>query len=216
MRPKMLHAALAAVLATALCLATPARATVGPARAPIRVMTYNTALMNLEASFEPSQLTVSIDTNKDSCGGQPYNARVAMISDWIKQEDPDVVILNEVWNDDQKGAFVFELAANGPYKSYIYKIKGETPGMNNPYADPGLSTATAIQLFATILGNPSAANLVAPALINATVCPLFPPACVPAGITDVKVHMQDSGLMLFSRYNFVKFDSPNFVPLKKG
>ena len=75
-------------------------------------MTYNTALMNLEASTEPNQFTVSIDTNKDSFGGQPYNARVAMISDWIKQEDPDVVVLNEVWNDDQKGAFAFELAAN--------------------------------------------------------------------------------------------------------
>ena len=205
--------ALVAALGAVLFLGSPARAVTGPARAPLRMMTYNTALMNLEATLQAglASIDISWDVNKKGYGGAPYGDRVIMISDYIKAEDPDVVVLNEVWNDQQKDEFVTELAANGDYKSYVRKIQGKAPGMFNRFADPGLNTQNMIDIFATLMGKP--AGWTVDLFLDSIVCPAIPvPGFCP--ITDVDIHMQDSGIMLFSKHPFVEFDSSHFKRLK--
>jgi hypothetical protein len=202
---KTLHIVGVAVLAAVLFLAPAARGTAGPSRAPIRIMTYNTALMNVAGTFYgvPPGVTLSFDTNKDNFGGAPYAARITMMADRIKQEDPDVVILNEVWNDDSKNHFINELAnPNDPsakWQHFVSKIQGDVPGMYNPYADPGLTQQSSIQLFSMLGWNDAA--------LAATLflCPPLPPGICP--IVDIDIHMQDSGIMLFSKHPFVAFDS---------
>jgi hypothetical protein len=215
MTTKTHRIALVAALAATLLVAPRARAVIGPSRAPIRLMTYNTALMNLEATLQAgaAPLDISLDVNKDGFGGQPYDDRVSMISSYIKDEDPDVVVLNEVWNDDQKNKFVEYLTApNGPYDSYIKKIKGKAPGLFNPLADPGLKVENVISLFAKLIGCPAGQTV--DAFLSANLCPFLPPGFCP--ITDVDIHMQDSGIMLFSKHQFVEFDSANFPHPPKG
>ncbi|MFY9825478.1 MAG: endonuclease/exonuclease/phosphatase family protein [Thermoanaerobaculia bacterium] len=172
---------------------------------PIQLMTYNTALMNLQATVYFALLspqTISIDTNSAAYGGQPYADRIALMAGYIKQEDPDVVVLNEVWHADSKDAFIEQLATNGPYKHYIRRIVGNVPGMNNPFAVPG--TASTLELVTHALADPTSPALVA---FNQLAGPLLPTG----PIVSVDVQFLDSGIMLFSKKPFVKFDNPSFL-----
>src|SRR5262249_27731799 len=152
--------------------------------------------MNLRATvyfehFPP--LPISIDTNSSAYGGKPYEDRIVLMADQIKQEDPDVVVLNEVWHPDSKDKFVEELAVNGPYKSYIKLIKGKVPGMNNPFAKPGV--ASAIELVTYALAGPGPAL----DLFNVLAGPLLPSFPITGNILSVDVKNLDSGIMLFSK-----------------
>src|SRR6516162_11110307 len=87
---------LAVALGITTCLgARPAKA--GPVPVanivrPIRLMTYNTALMSLSgrvigtAFGIPVDAKITIHTNGDSFGGSPYDDRVDVMVDRIKQE----------------------------------------------------------------------------------------------------------------------------------
>ncbi len=174
---------------------------------PVRLMTYNTALMNLSANVyvigAPTPvIPISIDTNKDLFGGKSYGSRIWLMSEYIKKEDPDVVVLNEVWDDTDKDTFVRCLALNGPYPFYIKKISGSQPGMNNPFAVPG--TASELDLVANALGSPQ--GTAALVFISQLLQPFLPGL----EIVGVDVKYQDSGLMLFSKKPFAPFTATDY------
>jgi hypothetical protein len=68
----------------------------GPCPSPIAERVIGTAL------GWPVDQKITIHTNADSFGGLPYDDRVDVMADRIKQEDHDVVVPNEVWDDAQK------------------------------------------------------------------------------------------------------------------
>ncbi len=202
-------AGLAVLAAVALLAVTsPARAAV----TPLRLMTYNTALMNITANLHVGvppvpvppgvSIPISIDTNSDDFGGQSYSKRVQLMADQIIAEDPDVVVLNEVWHLDQKNDFVTALAPNG-YPNFISIIQGDPPGIQNPFSAPGLGSD--IEMLADILGTP--ANLTPLAGVNLAILPFIQPL---GPIYSVNLQYQDSGIMLFSKKPFASFDSPQF------
>jgi endonuclease/exonuclease/phosphatase family metal-dependent hydrolase len=164
---------------------------------PIRLVTYNTALMTLKADatllVPPWQVPVTIATNRKAFGGQTYSRRIELMADYIEQEDPDVVVLNEVWDDVDKDKFIKELVQNGPYTSYIRKVSGPIPGFSNPFAAPGIQTD--IELLGNFLGTGAGDALMF--LIGNLVG-------VP-GIVDLNLQYQDAGIMLFSKSPFAPF-----------
>jgi Endonuclease/Exonuclease/phosphatase family len=168
---------------------------------PIRLMTYNTALMSLTgrvigtALGWPVDQKITIHSNADSFGGLPYDDRVDVMADRIKQEDPDVVVLNEVWDDAQKKRFVDDLSPT--YPAYIRKIVGPVPGANNPFAAPGQGSD--IDRIAHFLKSP--AGVPAVTILTGFVTPLIPGI----QIFSFTLDMQDSGIMLFSKKPFTTF-----------
>jgi len=203
-----------AVLAAVAVLA--AMSSARAAVTPLRLITYNTALMNITADLHLGTpvfplppglpMTISIDTNSSDFGGQSYSTRVQMIADRILAEDPDVVILNEVWHPDMKNAFVKALAIDPPpqaaYGNYIRSIQGDIPGYKNPFAAPGLGSD--IEILADILGNPFNPNL---ASLNLLIDPWIQPL---GPVYSVDIDFQDAGIMLFSKKPFAHFDSTHF------
>lgn len=184
--------AIGTLIALGLLAARPASAI-----QPTRIITYNTALMDLKATVTllvpPWQKDIAITTNGDKYGGQSYTHRVEMIADQIKRDDPDVVILNEVWDDNDKDEFVKQLSTNGDYDSYIRKVLGPIPGYMNPFATPGIQDD--IQATGDLLGSPPGAILL-DFIAGAFGLPT---------VVDLHIIYQDAGIMLFSKSKFANF-----------
>lgn len=183
----------------------------GALATPIRITAYNTALMSMKMDVffsvipgaPPAFKTFTYEPNDSAYGGQPYQKRVELIADAIKADDPDVVVLNEVWNTSDRDAFVDALATNGAYKAYVKTIKGTVPGFANPFAAADLGTT--VDILALLLESP--AGSLALAAVSPIIGPLV--GLPPVQIVGIDVKFQDSGLMLFSKKPFVPFDNPN-------
>ena len=97
----------------------------------LRILTYNTALLTIEADLIdltlPLPLTFTLDVNDGDWGDLDYAQRAAKIAQLIKQSDQDVVILNEVYSDVAREVLVSELSDNGPFDFFISKIAGLAP-----------------------------------------------------------------------------------------
>ncbi len=174
---------------------------------PIRITAYNTALMSMKmdviANVPPFVFPLTYNPNNSAYGGQPYQKRVELIADAIKADDPDVVVLNEVWNTSDRAAFVDALATHGDYDAYVKTIKGPVPGFGNPFAEAGLGTT--IDILARFLGSPLGPGVLA--AVSPIIGPLV--GLPPVQILGIDVKYNDSGLMLFSKKPFVPFTNPS-------
>src|SRR5262245_20174610 len=174
--------ALGSVIALGLVAARPAAAL-----QPTRIVTYNTALMALQADVYIAAtpgvpVPLTIDTNRKQFGAQSYFRRIELMAGQIKKEDPDVVVLNEVWDDADKDKFIEQLSQFGPYDNYIRKVQGPIPGLNNPFAAPGVQNE--IEFWGDFLGTGTGSALLT---FITSVLPLPPPFIV----TGLDIKYQD-------------------------
>jgi endonuclease/exonuclease/phosphatase family metal-dependent hydrolase len=138
----------------------------------LRILSYNTALMYFRGSFpyplpvpactscDPFQFppgppgcycpTIGLWWNDNDFTGTTFFSgvdeltRAQLIADRIVATDQDVVVLQEVFSDEARKVFVDTLAASGPYKHYVRKLRGVPPFPNpkvSDYAALGLAWA---------------------------------------------------------------------------
>jgi hypothetical protein len=105
--------------------------------------------------------------------------RAHRIADRILATNQDVVVLNEVFHPDARQIFVDRLSGQGPYDSYISKLRGHAPV-------EGLTLGDLIQMAGSDLSP-----------ILEVILGDLPE------IVDYRAVSADSGLMIFSRYAFL-------------
>jgi endonuclease/exonuclease/phosphatase family metal-dependent hydrolase len=116
----------------------------------LRILTYNTAFMYLQAdatgpppgppcltSCNPLELppapfpcycsSISWQVNRYKFADIEESTRAQKIAERILATDQDVVVLNEVFDPQARSVFVLNLAQLGPYKHYISLLRGHAP-----------------------------------------------------------------------------------------
>ena len=187
-----------------LLLALPVAAAAQPAVDNLRILTYNTAFMYVEANLAgpppgpvpcatgcnplgpPAPLpctcpSISLQWHRYLFADVEEKVRAERIAGRILATDQDIVVLNEVFDPEARAVFETMLGLQGPYKHYVSRLKGVAP------VD-----------FASILDALNAASGV-PSFVLDLSAFLLPYHPVNNG----------SGLMLFSKYPLLPLTGPS-------
>lgn len=128
----------------------PAAALALPAVDDVRILTYNTAFMHVQADLAgppPSAVpcisscnpleppapvpctcpSLSIQLNRYKFADIEEQSRAEKIADRILATDQDVVVLNEVFDPAARTVFEKKLGIHGPYKHYVARLRGKAP-----------------------------------------------------------------------------------------
>ncbi|MEM9667071.1 MAG: endonuclease/exonuclease/phosphatase family protein, partial [Bacteroidota bacterium] len=125
--------------------------------------------------------------NEGVFGGRDTTERASAIAAQIKASDTDVVVLNEVFSEEAREVFIEQLADQGDYDSYVSLLRG-----------PALKKLDMDELNGMLGGAIADAGWVPP---------------VPGGVIPL-AQSANSGLMIFSKYPFLKFDAADDPPME--